>query len=162
MPLLNYCTKYQTPIWCDFLHGRLRVTFWNFILYCFVSYFTKWFLDIRKRAVVDIKKIFKYINLKFLNGSNKKYYWQKRKPLARLIQLNHPNNCHDIDVFRLTKNFTGFHQIQINFRKDPRYKIEIIMEDKKQSLSRTYKYNKFGNFGPRVFLDNLTKNHYKY
>ena len=127
----------------------------------FQIFFYKLFLDIRRRAVVYIKKIFKNINLKFSNGTNKKYSWKER-PLAKLLQLNHPNNCHDIDILRLTKNLTGFHQIQINLRKDPRYKIEIIMEDKKQSLSRTYKYNKFGNSGPRIFLNNLTKNHYKY
>ena len=96
-----------------------------------------------------------------MDGSNKKYYWKERRPLAKLLQLNHPNNCYDIDIYRLTKNLTGFNQIQINLRKDLRYKVEIILEDRKQSLSRSYKYNKFGNIGPRIIIGNLTKNHYK-
>ena len=123
----------------------------------------KLFLDIRRRAVVYIKNILKSINLQFLNKrKSKKFEWKKRRPLAKLPQLNHPNNCHDIDIYRFTKNLTGFYKIQINFRKDPRYKVEIVMEDRKQSLSRTYKYNKFGISGSRVFLNNLTENHYKY
>ena len=129
--------------------------------YLFQSFISNECLEIRKRAVVYIKKLFNYINLKYFDGSNKKYYWKKGRPLAKLLQLNHPNNCYDIDIYRLKKNLTGFNQIQINFKKDPRYKVEIILEDRKQSLSRSYKYNKFGNIGPRILIENLTKNHYK-
>ena len=74
---------------------------------------------------------------------------------------NYPNNCHEVDIGLLTKNLSGFHQIQFNFRPDPRVQVEVMIEDRKQSLTRSYKYNKYGSVGSRMTIMNLTRNSYR-
>ena len=81
--------------------------------------------------------------------------------LAHTKMPNYPNNCHEVDIGLLTKNLSGFHQIQFNFRPDPRVQVEVMIEDRKQSLTRSYKYNKYGSVGSRMTILNLTRNSYR-
>ena len=82
---------------------------------------------------------------------------------AILRRPNYPSNCYEVDINKLTRgNLKGFFQIQINFHPVKDYKVEIILEDKKKALSRTYKYNRFGTQGSRILLENLPSQIYKY
>ena len=81
---------------------------------------------------------------------------------ATLGRPNYPSNCYDVDISQLTRGkLKGFFNIQFHFRPVQDYKVEIVLEDKKRALSRTYKYNKFGTQGSRIVLSDLTSNFYK-
>ena len=123
-------------------------------------YFKTLFTEIQKEIAFDIKDILYYINLKFKDRVSEKYYWTNAT-LARLKRPNYPNNCHDVDIGLLTKDMSSFSQVQFNFRPDPRVQVEIVMVDRQQSLSRSYKYNKYGSSGARIIILNLTHNSYR-
>ena len=106
-----------------------------------------------------MKDILQRIRLKF----------PKRKGLnlnienVRLTQTNHPTNCLTLDLVQIpTLNLKDLSQIQFSFRKKPKYQIEIQLEDRLQSLTRSFKYNKFRNSGPKMDLQNLSKNTFRY
>ena len=82
---------------------------------------------------------------------------------ATLKRPNYPSNCYDVDIEKLTRGrLQGFFQIQFNFHPIQDYKVEIVLEDKKKALSRTYKYNRFGTKGSRILISDLPSNIYKY
>ena len=126
----------------------------------YIIYFV--LVDIRDQISIDLKDILYYINLKFLNRPSKAYYWGNNRMLAHAKMPNYPNNCHEVDIGHLTKNLSGFHQIQFNFRPDPRVHVEVMIEDRQQSLTRSYKYNKYGSVGSRMTIMNLTRNTYRF
>ena len=66
-----------------------------------------------------------------------------------------------MDIKSLTEDLRGMKQIQFNFHP-VNYKVEIILEDARRALSRTYKYNKFGNSGTSVLIWDLSSNIYRY
>ena len=119
------------------------------------------FLDIQRNISMNIKEILYYINLKFTTRPSEQYYWNEAI-LAHLKMPNYPNNCHDVDISLLTSNLSGFHQVQFNFRPDPRLQVEIKMEDKLRSLTRSYKFNKYGSTGSRLQIMNLTHKSHRY
>ena len=104
-----------------------------------------------------MKDILLSISLKFEDKEKNKIYRWRDLVLAELIQINHPNNCHEIDITRFEKNLTGFNQIIFAFHPNQESQVEILLEDKKGSLTRTYQLNKFRNFGSRITIANLTK-----
>ena len=110
---------------------------------------------------MNIKEILYYINLKFTTRPSEQYYWNEAI-LAHLKMPNYPNNCHDVDISLLSSNLSGFHQVQFNFRPDPRLQVEIKMEDKLRSLTRSYKFNKYGSTGSRLQIMNLTHKSHRY
>ena len=55
----------------------------------------------------------------------------------------------------------GLTKIEISFENHPKYKLEVRIEDRFHSLSRAYKYNKFGYSGPKMDLD-LSRNMFRY
>ena len=81
---------------------------------------------------------------------------------AQLKGLNYPSNCLTIDVKNIAMeyNVSGVDQIQFNFFQS-NSSVEIILEDKMHSVSRTLKTNKFGNSGQRIMLADLTRKSYK-
>ena len=88
----------------------------------------------------------------------------KRKHV-KLIRLNHPNNCLSLDLLEIPYlNLKGVNQIVFRFRRNAKYKLEVQMEDRLFSLSRPFKYNKFEMkmIGPRMELNNLSKDTYRY
>ena len=104
---------------------------------------------------MDLKQILGFITLKFTK-KHKHYLW-KDFVLAKLLQINHPNNCHEIDIAKLEKNLTGLNGIKFTFKPNQKTQVEIMLEDKKGRLSRNYKMNQFENFGSRIFIENLMK-----
>ena len=115
-------------------------------------------VEIQNEIQVDVKDILKYISLIFTNTSdNQKYSW-KDFDLAKLSQINHPNNCHEIDITKLEKNLKGLNQINFAFNPKQKTQVELILEDRKGRLSRNYQLNKFGSFGSRITIKDLTKN----
>ena len=114
-------------------------------------------VEIQNEIQVDVKDILKSIHLKFKNTPCKRMYSRENFDLARLSQINHPNNCHEIDVTELEKNLTGLDQINFLFNPDQKTQVEIILEDRKSRLSRNYQLNKFGSFGSRITIENLMK-----
>ena len=120
---------------------------------------------ILKDAVVDIKDVLKHISLKFRGKDSVQFYTKTSRNYvtATLRRPNYPSNCYDIDINKLNRRkYKGFFQIQFNFYPIEDFKVEIVMEDKRKSVSRTYKYNRFGNQGSIIFLSNLQSNNYKY
>ena len=86
----------------------------------------------------------------------------KLKKFAMLKGLNYPSNCLTVDIENITNqyNLTGVDQIQLNFLHS-NASVEIILEDKMYSVSRTLKSNKFGNTGQRIMLSDLTRKTFK-
>ena len=111
------------------------------------------------RTTTIVKDILRRIWLKF----------HERKGLnlpienIELIRSNHPTNCLTLDLVQIPNLILkDLSQIQFSFRKKPKYKIEIQLEDRLQSLTRSFKYNKFRNSGPKMDLQNLSKNTFRY
>ena len=120
-----------------------------------------------KNAIVDVQELLRYIRLKFRGGEGKdvSFYTNTSKNYVTAIlrRPNYPSNCFDIDINNLTRGrLKGFFQIQFNFYPVEDHKVELILEDKKKALSRTYKYNRFGSQGSRIVLSDLPSNIYKY
>ena len=116
--------------------------------------------DILQRVSVDIRSVLEYINLRFEDRKSKQVYW-KHKKLAELVRVNHPNNCFRVDLAQLESDITDLIQVQFNFYANSSFKVEIIMEDKRRSLSRTFKYNSFGMNGARMMIGDVSRNYYK-
>ena len=122
--------------------------------------------SILKDTVVDIKEVLKYIWVKFRGGKGRAFYTKTSRGYitATLRRPNYPSNCYDVDINKLTGGrLKEFYQIQFNFHP-VNYKVEIILEDARRTLSRTYKYNKFGTSGSGVLISelDLPLNIYKY
>ena len=121
--------------------------------------------SILNAAVVDIKEVLKYIWVKYRGGNGRSYYTKTSKNYvtSTLRRPNYPSNCYDVDINKLTRGrLKGFFQIQFNFRPVQDYKVEIILEDAKRALSRTYKFNKFGTSGSSILISDLPSKIYKY
>ena len=111
-------------------------------------------LDIQKKISNPVKEVFKKIWLKF-HGRNG---LSLNITDFKLIRPNHPTNCLTLDLIKIPElNLEYLSQIQFSFLKMPKYQVEVKMEDRLYSLSRQYKYNKFGNSGPKMDLMNLSK-----
>ena len=113
-------------------------------------------LDIRERIFTDPHKVLDHINVRFNDKASVKINF-KEKQYAKIVRLNHPNNCLTMDIGSLIEDLRGIKQIQFNFHQLTDYKIEVKIEDRQYSLSRTFRNNKFGNIGPRLFLESLEK-----
>ena len=121
--------------------------------------------SILKDTVVDIKEVLKYIRLKFRGREGISFYTKtsQKYVTAILRRPNYPSNCYEVDINKLARgNLKGLFQIHFNFHPLIDQKVEIILEDKKKALSRTYKYNRFGTQGSRIILSNLPSKVYKY
>ena len=106
---------------------------------------------------MDVRDILSGINLKFTNArDNQDYFWEDFV-IAKLLQINHPNNCHEIDITKLEKNLTGLNQINFVFNPTQKTQVEILLEDRKGRLSRNYQLNRFESFGSRITIENLMK-----
>ena len=117
--------------------------------------------EIEKITQIPTKDMIDYIRLKYHNKSillDLKH--------VKLIRPNHPTNCLTLDLFKTYDGgFSGLHQIHFAFRKNARYakyQVEVQLEDRLFSISRAFKYNKFGNLGPIMELDNLSRSLYRY
>ena len=77
-----------------------------------------------------------------------------------LIRPNHPSNCLTLDLSNLS--LKDLIQIQFNFKQNSKYQLEVQLEDRLYSLSRSFKYNKFGNSGPKMELMNLSRSMFRY
>ena len=118
-----------------------------------------------KNAIVDVQEVLRHIRLKFRGGEDVTYYTKTSKNYVTAIlrRPNYPSNCYEVDIDKLTRGrLRGFFQVQFNFYPIKDHKVEIILEDKKKSLSRSYKYNRFGTRGSRIVLSDLPSNIYKY
>ena len=105
------------------------------------------------------KKIVKSVRLYFHNKSRVNI----GRNHVKLIRLNHPNNCLTLDLLEIPYlNLKGVNQIVFLFRRNAKYKLEVQMEDRLFSLSRSFKYNKFEIIGPRMDLNNLSTDMYRY
>ena len=114
-------------------------------------------VEIQKEIQLDVKDILSGITLKFTNTrDNQNYLWEDFV-VAKLLQINHPNNCHEIDITQLEKNLTGLNQIHFVFNPIQKTQVEILLEDRKGRLSRNYQLNRFGSFGSRITIENLMK-----
>ena len=118
------------------------------------------FKDILQRVSVDIRKVLEYINLRFEGRKSQHFYWRDRK-LAELARVNHPDNCYRVDLGTLESNLTNLVQVQFNFYANSSSKVELIMEDKRRSLSRTFKFNSFGMNGPRMLIEDASQRYFK-
>ena len=112
-----------------------------------------------KEVSFDVKTVLETVALKFTNGTSVRLHNLRRKHnLTKLTRTNYPNNCHHID---LQSNLIGLNEIRfILHNTNQKHDIEIRMEDKLQSLSRDYKYNKFAT--SRFKVDKLKNNHFRY
>ena len=118
-----------------------------------------------KDVAVDIKEVLKYIRLKFRGREGISFYTKtsQKYVTAILRRPNYPSNCYEVDINKLARgNLKGLFQIHFNFHPLIDQKVEIILEDKKKALSRTYKYNRFGTQGSRIILSDLPSKVYKY
>ena len=116
------------------------------------------FSDIQKRTQLPVKDVNDFIKLKFQNES-----MNLTLSHLELIRPNHPTNCLTLDLLKTyTHSLRGLYQIQFHFKSSSKYQIEVQIEDRLNSLSRAFKYNKFGRSGPRMELDNLNKSSYRY
>ena len=118
--------------------------------------------DIWDRVFHNTHRVFKDINLKYDGRRSKRIKYKKVK-FAKLLRPNHPNNCFTVDIAQLDSRLLqrGFNQIQFNFFDDAELDVELKMEDRAQSVLRSFKYNKFRNSGQVMRLD-LTENLYRY
>ena len=120
---------------------------------------------ILKDAMVDIQEVLRHVRLKFRGREGISYYTKTSMNYVTAIlrRPNYPSNCYDVDITKLNRRkVKGFFQIQFNFHPVKDYKVEIILEDKKKALSRTYKYNRFGTQGSRIVISDLPSKIYKY
>ena len=109
-----------------------------------------------KQVSFDVKTVLETVALKFRNGTSVRLHKRKQN-LTKLTRPNYPNNCHHID---LQFDLIGLYEIRFILHKDnQKHDIEIRMEDKLQSLSRDYKYNKFAT--SRFKVDKLKNNHFR-
>ena len=114
------------------------------------------YLDVLRQVAFDVKTILENVALKFRNGTSVRL--RRKHNLTQLTRPNYPNNCHHID---LQFNLIGLNEIRFILHKtNQKHDIEIRMEDKLQSLSRNYKYNKFAT---SIFkVDKMKNNHFRY
>ena len=116
-------------------------------------------LDIQKKISNPVKEVFRKTWLKF-HGRNGSFL---NITDVKLIRPNHPTNCLTLDLIKIPDlNLKYLSQIQFSFLNMPQYQVEVKMEDRLYSLSRAYKYNKFGNSGPKMDLMNLSENMFRY
>ena len=107
---------------------------------------------------MPVADVLNYIKLKFHNET---IYLKLSH--VKLLRPNHPTNCLTLDLFdTYTHSLRGLYQIQFHFKASSKYQIEVQLEDRLYSLSRAFKFNKFGKLGPRMELDNLNKSSYRY
>ena len=108
---------------------------------------------------MPVQKIVKSIRLYFHNNTRINIKGRH----VKLMRLNHPNNCLTLDLLEIPYlNLKGIKQILFRFRRNAKYKLEVQMEDRHFSLSRPFKYNKFEIIGPKMELNNLSKDTYRY
>ena len=88
-----------------------------------------------------------------------KYRGTKREQVKKYIKLirpNHPANCWTLDLVKIPNlNLTELTQIHFYFKNNSKLDVEIKIEDRLLSVSRDFKYNKFGNSGPKINLPKL-------
>ena len=112
----------------------------------------------QRRISLSIKDVLYKIRLKF----REKKGLNLNKSYLQLIRTNHPANCLTLDLAQIPDlNLTDLSQIQFSFRNRP-IQVLVQIEDRLKSLPRAFKHNKFGNSGPRMELQNLTKNTFCY
>ena len=81
---------------------------------------------------------------------------------CQLIRPNHPANYMTLDLVQIPDlDLNELSQIQFTFEKEPN-QVEIKMEDCLHSVPRSFKYNKFKNSRPKMELQNLAKNMFRY
>ena len=108
---------------------------------------------------MPVKNIIKHITLKFHNGSIKVF----GKSRIKLMNPNHPTNCLTLDLVKIpNQSLKGLSRIGFCFNMSTKYQIEVRLEDRQFSLSRAFRYNKFGNLGPKMILTNSTRSSFKY
>ena len=117
------------------------------------------FSDIQKRISMNVKDaildVLLYYQTKPVTILDKKY--------IKIYRPNHPTNCLHLDLVKIkTLELKGLRQIKFDFKNLSEFQVEIQLEDRQQSLSRAFKYNKFKNSGSRMNLKNLTKNKFNY
>ncbi len=120
--------------------------------------------SILKDATVDIQEVLRHVRLKFRGEEGISYYTKTSMNYVTAIlrRPNYPSNCYDVDIKKLNRRkLKGFFQIQFNFHPVKDHKVEIILEDKKKALSRTYKYNRFGTQGSRIVISDLPSKIYR-
>ena len=108
---------------------------------------------------MPVKNIIKGVTLKF-HKKSRKYL---NPSYIKLIHPNHPSNCLTLDLVKIPNlSLKDLIQIQFNFKHASKYQLEVQLEDRLYSLSRSFKYNKFGNSGPKMELKNLSRSIYRY
>ena len=114
------------------------------------------FVELNKKLFTNVEDIVKQIRLKF----QRKKSFEKRSEFSKVVRINHPNNCADVDIMDIAEregiSLTGFNQIQFDFEDVPLLTVEVKLQDRASSLSRAFKYNKFSTSGPAVKFQSLT------
>ena len=85
-----------------------------------------------------------------------------RSNFSKLVRINHPNNCADVDIIEIAArtrglSLAGFNQIHFNLDNIPGLTVEVKLQDRGTSLSRAFKYNKFRSSGPPIKFDSLSQ-----
>ena len=81
---------------------------------------------------------------------------------SKLVRINHPNNCADVDLIEIAERTSGlslveFNQIHFDLADIAGVTVEVKLEDRGSSLSRAFKYNKFRSSGPAIKFDSLSQ-----
>ena len=108
---------------------------------------------------MPVKDVIKYVRLKFFKKPDRFL----NPSYIKLIHPNHPSNCLTLDLVKSSNlSLKDLNQIHFNFKQKPKYQLEVQLEDRLYSLSRSFKYNKFGNSGPNMELKNLSRTIFRY
>ena len=79
----------------------------------------------------------------------------------KLKLFRYPSICKKLDLYEISKeNINGLEKITVYFNRRGMYEVEFRIEDRQESVTRAFKYNKFGNSGQNIALKvykNLTK-----
>ena len=115
-------------------------------------------LELSKKLFINVEDIVNSVRFKF----EKKPSLRIRSNFSKLVRINHPNNCADVDIIEIADrtsdlSLTGLNQIHFNLDPVPGLAVEVKLQDRWSSLSRAFKYNKFGSSGPAIKFDPLTQ-----
>ena len=108
---------------------------------------------------MPVKDVIKNIRLRFFKKPDRFL----NLSYIRLIHPNHPSNCLTLDLVKISNiSLKNLFQVIFYFKENTKYQLEVHLEDRLYSLSRSFKYNEFGNSGPKMELKNLSRSLYRY
>ena len=71
----------------------------------------------------------------------------------KLKLFRYPSICKKLDLYEISKeNINGLEKITVYFNRRGMYEVEFRIEDRQESVTRAFKYNKFGNSGQNIAL----------